>query len=207
MEKRAIASMTYNWSRMLSLLWLEVPEVWDRLSVDGRSFILKEADAAQSSDPSTAEIIGRRSLDFDGHFTATPKISQSNVKFRKALRLRELVDETGMPILYVSGMNFDHRALAIITFPDQRWIWFPVRGTGHRNAIMTAVDEAGHSIARYRTVSPDSILRRNSAEILDRHAIEIAVHPGRELTDELAIAITISGPWLRSYFSTPERGG
>jgi hypothetical protein len=182
-----------------------MPELWDHVSIGGKSFTLRGThDSAKSSDPSAAEIADRRSLDFDGHFAATPKISQSNARFRKALRLRELVDETGLPLLRVSGTNFNHRALAIITFPDQRSMWFPVRGSGYQNAIMTAVDEAGRSVARYRIIRPASILKRNSAEMLALHAIEITVHPGRELTDELATAITISAPWLPSYFSAPE---
>jgi hypothetical protein len=35
----------------------------------------------------------------------------------------------------------------------------------------------------------------------------VAVHPGQQLTDELALAIAVSAHWLRSYFSTDRGGG
>jgi hypothetical protein len=50
---------------------------------------------------------------------------------------------TGTPILYASGQNYNRGAGARITFPDQRWLKFPVRGTERANAIITAVDQAG----------------------------------------------------------------
>jgi hypothetical protein len=115
---------------------------------------------------------------------------------------RKLVDKTGTPILYTSGRNFDHSADASISFPDMRLrsLEFPVRGTRRANAIMTAVDEAGNSVARYR-------IFRSQMGGLGRHNVEIAVHPDWELTDELMLAITISAPWLASYFSEPGGGG
>jgi hypothetical protein len=51
---------------------------------------------------------------------------------------------------------------------------------------MTAVDQAGNKIARYR-------------------ARQITVHPDQSLTDELVLAI-ISAPWLASYFDVPSEG-
>lgn len=69
-------------------------------------------------------------------------------------------------------------------FPDQRWLRFPVRGTKLADAIMTAVDQAGNRVARYRL----------------NHGIEITVHPDQPLTDELVLALVVSAPWLRSYF-------
>jgi hypothetical protein len=64
---------------------------------------------------------------------------------------------------------------------------------------MTAVDEAGNSVVRYRIIPPRFFLRRS--------IVEITVHPGWPLTDELVLAIAISAPWLNSYFSEPRGGG
>jgi hypothetical protein len=101
--------------------------------------------------------------------------------------------------LYISGKNFDDRAWARISFPDQRWLRFLVRGTGKANAIMTAVDQAGNKVVRYRIISRGFIPGRN--------VVEITVHPGRELTDELVLAIAISAPWFGEYFDLPGSGG
>lgn len=113
---------------------------------------------------------------------------------------RKLVDKTGTPILYTSGMNFERRAKARVSFPDGRSLRFPVRGTHRANAIMTAVDEAANSVARYRII-------RFSTGGSGRKSVEIAVHPDFELTNELMLAIMTSAPQLRSYFSVQSGGG
>jgi hypothetical protein len=63
---------------------------------------------------------------------------------------------------------------------------------------MTAVDQAGNKVARYRYPSAQSRMRDTP---------EIAVHPGQRLTDELALALAVSAHWLRPYFSTGRGGG
>jgi hypothetical protein len=57
---------------------------------------------------------------------------------------------------------------------------------------MTAVDQIGKSVARYR--------------IIGKETTEIAVNPGWKLTDELTLAIAVSAPWLDSYFQRPSLG-
>jgi hypothetical protein len=109
----------------------------------------------------------------------------------EARGVREVVDETGTPILYLSGRNFWCRACARVTFTDQRWLRFLVRGTKRATAIMTAVDQAGNKVARYRNAGR----RFHPGE-----TVEIAVHPDRKLTDELTLAIALSTPWLAWYF-------
>jgi hypothetical protein len=67
---------------------------------------------------------------------------------------------------------------------------------------MTAVDQAGNKVARYRIIAGGRGLR----ETLDSwsRSVEITVKPGRELTDELVLAIAASAYWLSSYFDTPD---
>jgi DivIVA domain-containing protein len=122
---------------------------------------------------------------------SSPKPSRI-VRVAARMATRELLDEAGMPVLHASGRNYDHSADARITFADQRSLRFPVRGTNLTNAVMTAVDQAGNRIARYRNH--------------DRR-VEIIVHPRQHLTDEFALALVISAPWLSSYFSVPSQGG
>lgn len=137
-----------------------------------------------------SEIGGYFSLNLDRFVLKSTGYAQS----------RQLVDMMGTPVFYTSGMNFEHLAKASVSFPDGRSLRFPVQGTSRANAIMTAVDEVGNSVARYRIVpfSTGSLGRKN---------IQIAVHPGRELTNELILAIVISAPQLRSYFSVQTGGG
>jgi len=118
----------------------------------------------------------------------------------RAKQSRKLVDEEGTPVLLTCGRNFERIARASISFPEGRSLRFPVRGTHRANAIMTMVDEAGNSIDRYRVIrfARGGGLRNN---------VEVVVHPGWELTDELTLAITISAPWLSSYFSVQWGGG
>lgn len=109
---------------------------------------------------------------------------------------RELLDETGTPVLCTSGKNFNFRAGACITFPDRRWLKFPVRGTESENGIMTAVDQAGNKVAQYKVIQEGDWLGN-----------EITVHPGQQLTDELVLALVISAPWLGEYFTSSGGGG
>jgi hypothetical protein len=123
---------------------------------------------------------------------------------RVGLGLRELLDADGLPVLYVSGRHYNFADTGRITFPDQRWLKFPVEesGTRREDAIMTAVDQAGNKIARYR------LARRPwwghvADEFTERYAVEITVHLGQSLTDELMLALAISAKWLPQYFITP----
>jgi DivIVA domain-containing protein len=109
--------------------------------------------------------------------------------------LGECRDESGAPVLYISGNHMNRSAGACITFPDQRWLRFPVRCTNRANAIMTAVDQGGNKVARYRVTGR-----------LSATTVEITVHPEWKLADELVLAILISAPWLPCYFTSSEVG-
>lgn len=155
------------------------------LSAGGRTFTLKRV--TRSAWPGIAETISRDQLRVPAHSL------QHHTNDRDPL-LRQLLDETGTPILYRGGKHFEHSAGAYIKFPGQRWLRFPVRGTKRANAIMTAVDEAGNKVARYRFTG-------------SRKTMEIAVHPDHRLTDELELAITVSAPWADDYFRREAGGG
>jgi DivIVA domain-containing protein len=105
--------------------------------------------------------------------------------------------EARIPVLYVVGEHCGRRPGGSIRFPDQGHLQFPVQATERGNAVMTAVDEAGNRVARYR--GPGTPFFRDP--------VEITVHPDWELTDQRALALAISAGWLRSYFSAPGGGG
>lgn len=179
------------------------------VSAGGRTFTRKQVTG--SSWPGIADMIRHSHPNHGaGYFPDpdTPRSQKRQVKAssrdpnsfaRSGLNLEVLVDETGLPVFYTSGRNYDHIAGARITFPDQRWLRFPVRGTGQADAIMRAVDQAGDELARYRLTG------RLRAVVA--HTMEIAVRPGQPLTDELVLALAISAPWLSPYFDVPSQGG
>jgi hypothetical protein len=155
---------------------------------DGSRFTFEDTPA-EPPNPGVAEFYARVCQDAFGHFTKTldGRTRPIWVRFRAA----ELTDETGIPVLYLSGSNFKWRAYCSIMFADHRRLRFLVRGTRRENAIMTAVDQAGNRVARYR--------------IIDKRSTEITVNPGWKLTDELTLAIAVSASQLDSYFERPDR--
>lgn len=184
-EQQTIASR--RWSRSITV------------GTGGRTFTWTRVSG--SSLPGIAETVSRSQWEGQLLFLAADmpddrELAKVTVWMRKIYsdlgRLSQLLDKAGTPVLYTSGRNFNHHAGALITFPDQRWLRFPVRGTDRSNAIMTAVDQAGNKVARYR------IIRK-----APKRETEITVHPGQQLTDELVLAIAISAPWLSSYFDSP----
>jgi DivIVA domain-containing protein len=118
---------------------------------------------------------------------------------------REFLDETGTPILYTGGRNYNFNAGAYISFPDpdQQWFRFPVRGTSPANAIMTAIDQAGNRVARYRVIGKPMGNIQLALRGLAGRTIEIIVHPDQPLTNRLMLAMAISAPWLGSYLARP----
>jgi DivIVA domain-containing protein len=165
------------------------------VSTGGRSFRLKDMNPKRYSGPGVgfsglAELASRRSENVYGHFNVETQRNRGQpLKSSLWSWMRELADETGLPVLYTTGSNFRYRAAAAISFPDGRWLRFLVRGT-EANAIMTAVDQAGNRTARYRNA-------RNGR----KRVTEIIVHPGMMLSDELVVALAISAGWLTEYFS------
>jgi hypothetical protein len=170
--------------------------IWQKTTVDagGRTFTWLTRRAS-SSLPDIVDISNRSSWDYHER-SAKPWPYWMAPPYRATARA--LVDEAQVPILYTSGANYSRRACARISFPGGRWLRFLVQGTRKENAIMTAVDQAGNKIGWYRT----------SEQNFSWHAapVEVTVHPAQNLTDELVLAITISAPWLASYFDYPSGG-
>lgn len=175
----------------------------EAVSAGGRSFTWQRTSASESSSPVVAELLARAARAEAGHFAENTRNRTTlyDLVIGSGQSVFALVDETGSDILYTAGDNFNRRACACILFPDLRWLRFLVRGTRRANAIMTAVDQAGNRVARYRITDKPGRQKEQS-----RSPVEIIVHPGQKLTNELALALALSADWLRSYFERP-RGG
>jgi DivIVA domain-containing protein len=156
------------------------------LTAGGRTFTWKRV---RSSWPGIADTISREDPD-------DPADMSKRKAGGKDPWLTQLRDETGIPVLYTAAGPY-------IKFPGRRWLRFPIRGTKRANAIMTAVDQAGNKVARYRLIRDGSVWRTIYGGSVWR-TTEITVHPDQRLTDELALAIAISAPWLDAHFVSHE---
>jgi DivIVA domain-containing protein len=195
LQGRLIYSMLWGRGPMVTALWR-----WESKTacVGQSSFTFRKMNPARSSSPVIAEIAARTAQDEDGHFAET-------TRRRRQPSVRGLVDETGIPILYASGKNFNRKTSFRVTFPDERWLRFLVRGTKRSNAIMTAVDQAGNKVAQYRISDRRSNLdRKFPFQFKGSVPVEIMVNPSWELTDELVLAIAISPDQLLRYFDSPD---
>jgi DivIVA domain-containing protein len=172
------AAIAANWPSPTSIVGNH------RLSAGGRTFTLKRVTV--SAWPGIARTISRDRLGTDRNL-------HHQTDDRDPF-LRQLLDETRIAVLYRGGKHIERNAGSYIKFPGHRWLRFPVRGTKRANAIMTAVDQAGNKVARYRFAG-------------SRKTIEIAVHPDHRLTEELALTIAVSAPWIGDYFSREGGGG
>jgi hypothetical protein len=173
-------------------------------SAGGKSFTLQRTYAAES--PVVAELLADAVRDHFGHYARNTPIRtiQTDLGWKLPGRAGGLVDETGTPSLYTAGHNYKWRACACIVFPDRWRLRFLVRGSVLGNAIMTAVDQAGNRVARYRYGRFDRSKRKVQRS---PDSVEIIVHPDRKLTDELALALALSAGWLEQYFVRPQGGG
>jgi hypothetical protein len=165
------------------------------VSAGGRNFTLKDVHWKRYSDPVIAEIAARAVLDSAGHFDADTGRKIQQMQWLPHQNVTALIDEAGAPILYTTELAVAYTWMRGITFPDQRRLRFRIRGPGFNN-IMTAVDQAGNRIARYRVTGKGRTRKT-----------DITVNPSRNLTDELVLAIAISAPWLADYHAPhPVRG-
>jgi hypothetical protein len=178
-EQQALASVQYSaWSASGTA---------KALSRDGRTYTLSRVKKAQ-----WPAVAAQTSV-------AVVKAAGSQaVAARKPWGLRSLADRTGLAVLYTKGRHVNRVAHGYVEFPGQRWLRFPVRGTTRWNAIMTAVDQAGRQVARYRLTADGVFTRRR---------IEITIHPDQALTDELILTLALTARWISSFFIESEGGG
>ena len=100
-----------------------------------------------------------------------------------------VVSEAGDPVLWIRGYHFDRDAGGIVLLPGRRCFVFPVKGTGWRNAVMTAVNESRATVLWFRKMG----LR----------AYEVVVSPQCDITAEVLCVIELAAAWLQRYFLSP----
>jgi hypothetical protein len=106
----------------------------------------------------------------------------------------QIVDAgTGDPVLRWIGDHSYHQARAVVLLPEQRWVRFPVQGTGRGDAVMRAIDESDTEVLWFRKVK--------------RAVMEAVVRPYCDVTSEILCLTECAASWLDAYFRAEGGGG
>jgi hypothetical protein len=168
-----------------------------QLAVGERTYTLRSSKR-ETSNPQIDAVAEEWVQKRQGHFLR-------DRGFRKYLELlrkngprlvRELVDDqTNEVVFYKCSQNVYRRADALIAYDDRRRLGFPVRGTSRANVIVSAVDESGTSVARFRSTDPWHL------------GVDIMISPTTKLNDDLKLVVALAAPMVVSYFSHEGGGG
>jgi len=101
--------------------------------------------------------------------------------------------ETKAPVVRGAGRNFGRCARMTLELADGRRFWFPVRGTSRAHAVMTAVDDRGDRVARFRSA-------RGSG-------FEVVVAPHVPITTVFLLVAVASSPSISTSFDEISGGG
>jgi DivIVA domain-containing protein len=145
----------------------------------------KRREVKRSPESPIAVVAAEARCDRGGHHLSKDVSAQSC----HLLGLQEATDDaTGVGVLYISGQTLSRRCWMRITFPDGRWLRFLVRGDLSTSGIMTASDQSGRRLVRYKVARPLST------------EIKLVVNPSIALSEELLLAMSLSAPSLPWYF-------
>jgi hypothetical protein len=81
-------------------------------------------------------------------------------------------------------------------------IWqFPVEGIQLKSAVMTAVDDRGNAMMRFRrTASLKGRIIGRTRVVGDDAGIDVVLSPGLRPSSELVLIASVASPWMISYF-------
>jgi hypothetical protein len=102
--------------------------------------------------------------------------------------------ETGDPVLRMIGSHSYRycRAWTVALFPRQRWLRFPVQGTGIGNGVLTAIDESGTELLWF-------FFRRKPD-----FGMEAVLSQDCYVTPEILCVSELATPFLVQYFVAPD---
>ena len=92
-------------------------------------------------------------------------------------------------VLRTEGLHFSYKAGTRVTLSDQRSFALPVSGRNQNTAVMSAVDDSGHTLLLYRLVPSQG-------------CVEVVLSPGATVTPETILLILSTVTCLRFYFQT-----
>jgi hypothetical protein len=82
-----------------------------------------------------------------------------------------------------------------------------VEATRAENAVMTAVDDLGKTVMRFRRTPAlkESLILRTRV-VGDEAGIDIVLSPGLKPSSELLLIASVASPWMITYFHSPPPG-
>jgi hypothetical protein len=95
--------------------------------------------------------------------------------------------------------HWNFKTAGVIQVPSRGHFRFPITGSHRGDAVMSAVDESGTSVIKYRNITKPHRTRPDGIEVV------VAPEADMEL-DSLFLLISSSSWWLRSFFATGSGG-
>ncbi len=120
----------------------------------------------------------------------------------KAL-VKELVDVANdATVMTMTGIHYGDRATTRLSTPDDLSLTFPVTGSMATRATMSAVNDAGDRLIRYRVNSPKGGVWA-IGPVSDLIPVEVVVSDGAESIPNLALLIAVTSGYVRSFSRRP----
>jgi hypothetical protein len=119
---------------------------------------------------------------------------------------------SGQPAIKVVSFHVDRKARGTVHVLSQAGaidvgphIWrFPVEATNAENAVMTAVDDLGKKMMRFRRTPALKDSSTWYARVVgDDAGIDIVLSPGLKPNPELLLIASVASPWIITYFYMP----
>ena len=96
-------------------------------------------------------------------------------------------------VLRTEGLHFSYKAGTRVTLSDKRSFALPVSGRNQNTAVMSAVDDSGHTLLLYRLVP-------------SRGCVEVVLSPAAVVTPEAVLLILSTVTCLSLYFKPAVAG-
>lgn len=117
-------------------------------------------------------------------------------------QINELVDvANGATVMTMTGIRYGGRATTRLSTPSDVSLTFPVTGSV-TTATMSAIDDAGDRLIRYRVNKPKGGVWAIGA-VLDLIPVEVVVTDVAESIPSLALVIAATSGFVRSFFRRP----
>lgn len=106
---------------------------------------------------------------------------------------------TGAAAIEKRGHHVDRKAAGTLMLPGQGTFRFPVEGAQREYAVMSAIDESGSVVAKYRFRDPVPTMTPWGSSKLE--GAEVVIAPDLHTsTESILLLVALSTEWLWSFF-------